>query len=235
MKGAAAGLVLALAASCASFAGAEFGCKEGAVDQLREPSQLELDLDESERNLESAKEQVAQLSDQVKRLQSRVGGGTAGGAQPAAGTDSGAAPAGDPSPPGQAGSGAPAPANLVAGLAKVRAARAAILAYYHNDTLLLDKSPRTQPADDHRLIAKIASTLLGRKVPGGKSFNIGVVGSSVSAGHDVFGRTSYPMVLQVRDHCPPPSGHWRSRPSPRTLMPPLRPGRSRCLWRCSGC
>merc|ERR1719401_396373 len=38
----------------------------------------------------------------------------------------------------------------------------------------------------------------GTKNPGGKTFNIGIIGSSLTAGHDAFGDMAYPAVLEYQ-------------------------------------
>jgi hypothetical protein len=78
-------------------------------------------------------------------------------------------------------------------LTAVKAERARLLKYYDGDTSILRRAPVVPPEDaDARLCAQLALLALGHK----RRFVVGVLGSSVSAGHDGFGDAAWPRVLE---------------------------------------
>jgi len=70
------------------------------------------------------------------------------------------------------------------------------LEYYYGDDKILDESPHSPAGEDRILAAKMAMTILGLKDPGGKSFNIGALGSSVTAGGGTTADATWPSVLE---------------------------------------
>lgn len=83
-------------------------------------------------------------------------------------------------------------------LHRVREAQRELLEYYHGDASILDEAPYTSPGSDTILASKMAMAMLGLEYgdPNNKSFTIGVIGSSFSAGHDSFGDAAWPAVLE---------------------------------------
>jgi len=71
-----------------------------------------------------------------------------------------------------------------------------LLKYYDGDDKLLDNSPTWPAEEDMFLASKMAMTILGLKDPGGKSFTIAALGSSVTAGHGTFSDAAWPAVLE---------------------------------------
>eukprot|EP00937_MAST-01D_sp_MAST-1D-sp2_P006997 g6997.t1 len=79
-------------------------------------------------------------------------------------------------------------------------ARTTLLAYYGGDEELLMPAPVVPAADDKLFEARMAEAVLGLRRPAvgrpANEFVVGVTGSSVTAGHDCFGRSAWPHVLE---------------------------------------
>jgi len=85
---------------------------------------------------------------------------------------------------------------LTKALVFVRQSQKNLLEYYHGDEHILNKAPYASPEGDSALASKMAKTIYQSVILGkNTSFNIGVLGSSVTAGHDTFRLASWPFVL----------------------------------------
>jgi len=75
--------------------------------------------------------------------------------------------------------------------------RASILDYYDGDTAILDESPMRSHTQRQQLAARMALKVIeAQKKPGGVTFVIASVGSSMTAGHGAMGHTAFPGVLR---------------------------------------
>eukprot|EP00635_Sarcinochrysidales_sp_CCMP3193_P011478 CAMPEP_0118896664 /NCGR_PEP_ID=MMETSP1166-20130328/4417_1 /TAXON_ID=1104430 /ORGANISM="Chrysoreinhardia sp, Strain CCMP3193" /LENGTH=666 /DNA_ID=CAMNT_0006835723 /DNA_START=40 /DNA_END=2040 /DNA_ORIENTATION=+ len=91
------------------------------------------------------------------------------------------------------GGDAALPTTREAALAKAKAALRELIEYYHGDERMLREATRGVSKATERLGARLA-----RKVLSGEPLVICGVGSSVTAGHDGFGSTAWPAVLERR-------------------------------------
>jgi len=171
------------------FVAADFGEREGRIDQLKDAPPPDKD------------EENARMRAEIASLRKRLA------LPPIA--DGKAADAAAPATEAAGAAAAPAAESGVSmaamekGLAAVRAARAALLQYYGGDAAMLDAAPSFSAKDDTLLVARMGLAALGKRasllVGGGlgkrRAFVVGVTGSSVSAGHDTFGPVAWPRVL----------------------------------------